>query len=126
MRDTDARLLRVYNKTDLPLAQDTSDGIALSATQGIGIETLRNAIVDAVVTQAIDPGAEIVTNERHVRALDQAIASVRAAADALDVQPTECILLDLRNAYFALGEITGHTASEDIVDRIFSKFCLGK
>lgn len=126
LRDTDAKLLRVYNKTDLPLAQDTSDGIALSATQGIGIETLRNAIVDAVVTQAIDPGAEIVTNERHVRALDQAIASVRAAADALDVQPTECILLDLRNAYFALGEITGHTASEDIVDRIFSKFCLGK
>ncbi|MDE5655305.1 MAG: tRNA uridine-5-carboxymethylaminomethyl(34) synthesis GTPase MnmE, partial [Clostridia bacterium] len=83
-------------------------------------------IVNTFIDSSVDTNGNIITNERHAGAIRDAIASLKSAKSSYSSLPTECSLIDLRNAYFALGAITGNTASEDIIDNIFSKFCLGK
>lgn len=122
--DKNKKILLVINKSDLK--KDDREGIHISAKQGAGLDELKDKIVETFIDKNIDSGAEIITSERHAQAIAKAIDSIRNAYYNLQNLPTECILIDLRDAYTALGEITGTTASEEIVDRIFSKFCLGK
>ena len=71
--------------------------------------------------------APVITNARHARALEQAAAALRQAAGALDQGLSEeMVLEDLRLAMHHLGEITGEFTTEDLYDRIFSTFCIGK
>lgn len=127
LRSMHARVVKVYNKSDLPAVQDTSDGISLSAKERTNTQALLDRLVDEVLQQSVDPSAEVLTNARHLHALDSAIQAMQSAQQAMQNDaPTECILLDLRSGYSSLGEITGNTASEAIIDRIFSRFCLGK
>lgn len=58
--------------------------------------------------------------------MQRALEHVESARHSLHDAPAECTLLDMRAAYRALGEITGDTADENIIDNIFKKFCLGK
>ena len=67
-----------------------------------------------------------MTDSRHYDALKRAYFSLTQAKEGFDEEPAECLLVDMRDAYSALGEITGNTADESIVNAIFSKFCLGK
>lgn len=120
------KCLIVYNKCDLGLIKHKNKGIAISCKQDKGIEELKKSIVEMFLVKHIDNSCQIITNERHSDALKRAVASLQNAHSSIDEMSTEFTLLDLREAYVALGEITGETASEDIIDRIFSKFCLGK
>ena len=122
--DGDKKVMLVINKCDV--AQDERDGIKISAKNNIGIEQLKKAIVNIFIDSSVDTNGNIITNERHAGAIRSAISSLKNAKASYSSLPTECSLIDLRDAYFALGEITGNTASEDIIDTIFSKFCLGK
>lgn len=121
--DKDKKILLVINKCDL--CSDTRDGVRISAKKGQGIDELKEKIVDTVIG-TLDSSGDVITNERHAQAIARALESVTNASLNIDTLPTECVLIDLRDAYVALGEITGTTATEEIVDRIFSKFCLGK
>ena len=67
----------------------------------------------------------IITNERHKDALSRAADSIMTAITNMDMS-LDLISIDIKLAYSALGEITGNTTGEDIIDAIFSKFCLGK
>ena len=58
--------------------------------------------------------------------LQNTLNFINSACLNSEITPSECILIDLRAAYLELGAISGNTASEDIIDTIFSKFCLGK
>ncbi|MGN0771455.1 MAG: tRNA uridine-5-carboxymethylaminomethyl(34) synthesis GTPase MnmE [Christensenellales bacterium] len=118
------KMIRVINKCDLGL--ENCDGITVSAKTGEGIENLKQKIIDAVLGEKVDVSGNVITNQRHAAAIEQSLQNIISAKDALYNQPTECVLLDLRQAYFELGKITGDSASEDIIDSIFSKFCLGK
>ncbi len=120
-----AKVIMVFNKSDLGNAHQ-ENGVKISAKHKQGIEELKDKIVSLVVGESLDMSGNIITNTRHAQAISDSLVSIRSAKDMLDIQPTECILLDLRQAYFELGKITGNTASEDIIDSIFSKFCLGK
>ena len=95
----------------------------VSAMKGIGVDSLASAIASVYEEGAYD--SDLITSQRHVSALKSAISSIEHAIlhknDTID-----CVLIDLREAYNYLGEITGATATEDIVDSIFSKFCVGK
>lgn len=121
-----AKVLYVFNKDDKPHAKDDRKGIFISAKTGEGIEELKKAIVDSVIDGNIDFSGNIVTDSRHYDALKRAYFSLSQARDGFDEEPAECLLVDMRDAYSALGEITGNTADESIVNAIFSKFCLGK
>ena len=105
-------------------------GIAVSAATGWNIETLEDAIAEAVLgggTMSSQPDAAVVTHARHRRALEDAGDSIRQALVTLSQGlPSDFVSVDVRGALTALGQITGETATEDIISEIFSRFCIGK
>ncbi len=119
----------VINKQDLPASWDSADGwnaVRMSALTGKGLEQLRSAIRSRIDGQA---GAEtlVVTSARQKEAISRARASLAQAASALRVDvPHEMVLLDMYAALSALGELAGEVATEDVLGRIFSTFCIGK
>lgn len=122
----DKIVFTVYNKCDeggfaIPYKART---FAVSAKTGEGVELLAKSIAELYKGNEVD-GGEIITAERHVSALYQAKNALKNAIASLD-STIDCTLIDLREAYDALGEITGKTATQDVVDSIFSRFCVGK
>ena len=100
----------------------------VSAQTGHGIENLRQTIYQQLLSQS--PASledALITNERHYDALERTLAALHQAQDALNVGFTEEIALNgLHQALRALGEITGETLLGDILNQIFSTFCIGK
>ena len=125
----------VRNKTDLPvklelggkLEQPTSI-VDVSCTSGQGIEALKDAIKELVWSGEIKAEMlQVMINSRHQEALGRARTVTRQAADALRTDATlELVAMDLRIATNAVGEIVGKTTTEDLLDSIFSTFCIGK
>ncbi len=119
-------IFTVYNKCDktsfrCPRMAYT---FAVSAKTGEGVEELKRALASLYRSGKAE-GGEIITSERHISALYRAKAAIKAAIGALNLT-TDVILVDLREAYDALGEITGRSATEDIIAKIFERFCVGK
>jgi tRNA modification GTPase len=104
--------------------------VAVSATAGTGLEDLRAALAEllgAGVAGATSGLAGAVGNLRHAEALERARAALgRAARVASERAPGEIVALELREGLAALGEVTGRSVGEDLLERIFSKFCVGK
>jgi tRNA modification GTPase len=123
------RALLAANKCDLPCTVEPPAGAtAVSALTGEGIERLRQAILDAVAPAgAFAPETGFITSLRHAQLLRECagwIAKARAAVGA--AIPHEMLLLDLYAALQPIDAITGGTTADDILDRIFSTFCIGK
>lgn len=125
------RSLLVWNKLDLaaPPADPGRAGpsMAVSARTGQGLDELKSLILKTV-TQSDDPRPpEIVPNIRHLAALARAEACLRAALSAVaEGQPPDICALELKSALTALDEICGRSTPDDLLDAIFSRFCLGK
>ena len=125
-------LYRIITKIDLAENGSTPTPshyptIRLSARTGEGIEQLQEALRLAADTTGAYNGEVIVSNRRHYDALHEAGASLDAALQALsDGIPTDLISEDIRQAIHHLGFITGEITSEDILQNIFSHFCIGK
>jgi tRNA modification GTPase len=122
----------VRNKIDLTgkpaTKRETPQGpeIALSARTGEGLSLLREHIRQAAGLETGD-GGEFLARRRHVVALEHSESLLARARDALSSSGTmELIAEDLRLAQQALGEITGVFTTDDLLDRVFSSFCLGK
>jgi tRNA modification GTPase len=96
---------------------------SVSALTGDGVSALLSAVVSRF-KGTVSGGAEISVNLRHADAAKSALVDIMSAKQAF--RQTECALVDLRNAFNTLGEITGQTATEDVVVAIFEKFFLGK
>ncbi len=125
--------LFVRNKSDLPPRLELPASlpgpvIAVCALTGQGLETLKDAIKDRV--WAGDIGTEmleVMINARHQDALRRARdAAARAVEGLRAAVPLDLVASDLRLAMNAVGEIVGKTATEDVLDSIFSQFCIGK
>jgi tRNA modification GTPase len=123
----------VRNKTDLPVQLDlppdpATPVVDVCCLDGQGIEALKDAIKQLVWRGEITAEMTQVTiNSRHQDALQRARAMTRQAADALhDDAALELVAMDLRIAANAVGEIVGKTTTEDLLDSIFSTFCIGK
>jgi tRNA modification GTPase len=121
-----SKTLTIWNKVDL--VDNTPDGIAVSAKERTGLDTLRKEI-DALIWENGPPARDqvMITSLRHKQALVKAIAACDRTIDALrqNVSP-EFLCLDLREALIQLGTIIGTDVTEDILSAIFSKFCIGK
>jgi tRNA modification GTPase len=125
----------VLNKVDLLNGQDPvpdpildTTSVPISALTGLGLEDLEAAIVSTVLSgQVTATEAPLVTSPRHKEALNRALEHVQAAySGCQDGQLTDLLAIDVTCAINALGEITGQTASEDLVETIFGNFCVGK
>ena len=101
--------------------------LCVSSVTGYGLDKLENAV--AALFPAGDPGeaGSLLTDQRQEEAADRARAAVRRALEALENGLTpDAALTDAEEALDAIGELTGRTAKEEIVERIFSRFCVGK
>ncbi len=130
--DAGAVFLPLFNKVDLldTGAHAVPDGVlAVSALRGDGLPALELRLVDIADTLArpSEAGEVLVTNERHAGCLRRALEALDRAEHALNEGKTEEFLaLELREAIDALGEIIGVVRTDDILDGIFSRFCIGK
>ncbi len=129
--------LVLLNKTDLPskYTVDFLEGlisnknvITTSITEGIGVDILEKSIKDMFYSGEIQSDSTVVvTNIRHKNQLEKALINIESALEDIKLQvPLDCIEVDLRDCWENLGEISGDTIGEDILDKIFSEFCIGK
>jgi tRNA modification GTPase len=119
--------MAVGNKCDLPKqAEDPGDNTAVSATTGEGIDALRRAIRDKAAPAREQEGS-FITSLRHERLLRESLAALDNAKTAIgDNTPHEMLLLDLYSALRPIDAVTGATTVDDILNNIFSTFCIGK
>ncbi|WP_333887431.1 tRNA uridine-5-carboxymethylaminomethyl(34) synthesis GTPase MnmE [Clostridium sp.] len=131
----DKKSIIILNKKDLKqkLNLDEISGfkseyiIKISASSGEGIDNLKQGIKDLFFNGKIESKDILITNARHKEAVFKAKESCLSALKALkDTDAIDLASIDIRNAWLSLGEITGDTLEENIIDKIFSKFCLGK
>ncbi len=101
--------------------------VRVSALTGEGLPALCEAILEAVNLTGVGEESLLLTHERHVQAVETARQHLISALEATRAGlPLEVLAVDLRGAWFALGEITGETVDEQLVNRIFRDFCIGK
>ena len=135
------KVIAVLNKADLPPMIDAGDGdgrglaaiaasrIDVSALTGSGIDDLKQLLVEANASLLGDrEGAHLlITNVRHKDALVKAEAALTRAGRCLESDgPIAFFAFELKDALRCLGEITGETCAVDVLDEIFSRFCIGK
>jgi len=136
-RIRDRNVLVAVNKSDLPrrLRETVLEEVLgdtrplwISAKRGDGIDRLKEQILIRALGQGVPSGAEtMIGNLRHKVAFEAAAAFILKARESLlKEEPPEFAAQDLRDALRHLGEIVGETTSEEVLDRIFSVFCIGK
>ena len=119
-------LIKVFNKIDLTQDDtDTDADVYTSAMTGAGVEKLKQLLYDKSFT-SLGEDAAFLIEERHYDALKRSKEALSRAITACGLQPLDLIGIDVKAAWDALGEITGETATEAIIQEIFSKFCVGK
>ena len=118
--------LVVYNKADLFDGANIDGGIVISAKTGEGIDKLKEELYKKAFVGGIDQNAQYITEERHYNALIKAQNYLEEGLKNAEIVSLDLISEDIKNVWLSLGEITGKTASEEIIDEIFSKFCVGK
>lgn len=122
----------VKNKSDLNSNLDLSEYkfarvLEVSALKKRGVEELKQAIYDLVIDENIVNSNLMITNMRHVEAIKKAIGFIDEATEAINMGVTlDVVSIDLKNLWLALGEITGNNNNEEIINEIFSGFCVGK
>lgn len=132
----DKPVIFILNKSDLPskispedlIGTEDRDVITTSLINKDDITKIEDLIKERFALGDINVGeGGFITNLRHRRALDRAIDAMTSGVEALEMGLTlDLIEVDLNDALTALGEITGETIEEEILDRIFSQFCIGK
>lgn len=123
------KYLLVANKTDLTPADEKplSDILYISAKNNGNIQKLKQHLYSLVIDGKVSTEGTIVTNARHHASLQEVLKSLQDIKTGLDNNITgDLVALDVRRCLHYLGEITGQVTTEDKLDYIFSKFCIGK
>ena len=125
--EEEIRALFVENEAD-PSGRERFVVLHTSAKEGAGIEELEQAVKEMFFHGEIGSSNEIViTSMRHKEALEEACAALMLVKGSIeDGMPEDFYSIDLMNAYKALGRIIGEEVDDDLVEEIFSKFCMGK
>lgn len=119
--------LLVANKTDTYTGSKDDNTIYISAKNKENVVALKQALYKLVIEGEINTEGTIITNARHHASLQEVLKSVADIRAGLDNHiASDLIALDIRRCLFYLGEITGEVTTEDKLDYIFSKFCIGK
>ncbi|MGH7844474.1 MAG: tRNA uridine-5-carboxymethylaminomethyl(34) synthesis GTPase MnmE [Candidatus Binatia bacterium] len=127
------KALFVVNKADLPasltgeeLRSFTNDAVFVSATEGRGVDNLKRTLRRLLMSCSHEPEI-VVTNARHKAALQRAQESLKRSLQACAADlPSEILAVDLQETKEALEEIVGVVTNDEILERIFSEFCIGK
>ncbi len=126
---SEKRLIPVWNKIDRQSSRPPAGFIPISAKEGDGLEELGRAITEKVLTGVgmVDSGEPIIDSLRQKRLLERALQGIKDFRAGLQAgEPWDVLAVDLKEALDSLGEITGEVTSQDILNQIFSQFCVGK
>ena len=121
----DGNVIAVQNKIDVNTSDCEYADIKISALKKQNIEQLRELLYKKAV-KTTDLGADFLCEERHLDALKRAKEALTNVIDKIFDLSLDILAIDIKIAWQALGEITGKTATEEIINNIFSKFCVGK
>ncbi len=129
-----SKLLLVINKADDETVTSVShtfthanNFIYISAKEKINIDALQNALLKAGSVNTINPDEVMVSNIRHLEALQKTEAALNNVLHGIDNPVTSDFLVtDIKQALYFIGEITGEITTDDLLETIFSKFCIGK
>ncbi len=122
----DKNTLTVLNKSDTGEHFDKRADVTVSALNRTNIDELRELIFKRTIGNGIDLNGDFLCEERHFEALTRALDRLQDAENNIDDASLDLLAIDVKDGWDALGEISGKTATEDIIDNIFSKFCVGK
>ncbi|MBR2742379.1 MAG: tRNA uridine-5-carboxymethylaminomethyl(34) synthesis GTPase MnmE [Clostridia bacterium] len=133
-RIKDKPVIVVLNKSDLsPAAPEDEyaalgDVVRISAKTGEGLSQLKQKIEDMFIDRGLDPARDdIITAERHFERLTRASEALSEATQGLAAGMTfDVVSIDIQAAADALGDVTGQSAADEVIDRIFERFCIGK
>ncbi|MDV7394238.1 hypothetical protein RZS08_22850, partial [Arthrospira platensis SPKY1] len=126
------------NKTDLILPSSLSEMeerltkfaisfVGIAAKSGVGITELKNILLSFVETGALRNNETIVTNSRHYDALLKALSEIQRVQWGLDSGiSSDLMAIDLREALYHFGTITGEVSNDELLGNIFANFCIGK
>lgn len=123
-----SKYIVLKTKSDLETKNEKifENELLISTETGAGIEDLKNKILELTQISSIPSDSVVITNERHKDALSRAKNALLRAIENISADTLDLVSIDIKDAYNAIGEITGNTTSEEIIDAIFKKFCLGK
>jgi len=122
----------IINKADLLTVEQKKQyevlkPLYISAKEQIGVEELKDELLNQVNLSNLNTDDVLVTNIRHVEALQHTRTSLERVLNGIDNPVTSDFLaMDIRQSLYHLGEITGSVSTDDLLDNIFSKFCIGK
>ena len=129
----DKRLIVVANKMDqadkafIETSFVYSHTLYTSAKSGLGIDALKTKLLEFVNTGALRNNDTIITNSRHYDSLLKALSDVQKVQQGMDAQLSgDLLAIDIRQALYHFGEITGEITSDDLLGNIFANFCIGK
>lgn len=119
-----ANVITVFNKCDVREPNGKYD-VVLSARTGKNVDALKSELLKRSVGTGSLEGAYVI-EERHYLALKRARNSLENAKNSIGCVPLDLVSIDIKEAWQTLGEITGETANEEIINTVFAKFCVGK
>ena len=131
-------VIYLMNKSDVGITDEARVDFAnaiggapvleISAREKLGLDQLEQSIMDLFFSGTLEVQNDImVTNVRHIQILEESAAHMEGFLTGLSLgMSIDFLVIDLQNAWEKLGKITGETVEEDLLDQIFSKFCLGK
>ena len=120
----DKNVIVVVNKIDKCQIKDDRADIYLSALYRENLDKLKTLMIEKSV--GVDLNGDFLCEERHFEALTRAKEKFTNAINAIDCVSLDILAIDVKDGWDALGEISGRTATEDIINNIFAKFCVGK
>lgn len=122
----DGKMYLVHTKCDL-FKPDIDKGIIVSAKTGEGIDKIKQTMVRAVHEKLKNKTDVMLTNVRHYEALKKVLAALGEVKKGMEVDLTpDLLVVDIRDALYHLGTITGKVAPDEILSSVFSRFCIGK
>ncbi len=108
------------------VGQTLENPIIISSTTLFGIENLKNAIFNAILGSNIEDSG-FLTNQRHQEALQKALSHIENAINAVNIEELQDLIsIDIKSALLSLGEISGEVVTDEVLNRIFDSFCIGK
>lgn len=123
---TDKPYIEVFNKTDILKNKKDNKYFYVSATNNENIDNLKQEIFNKTISGSLKSDKLYLTNTRHIEAIKQAKLSLENVVEIFDFSTMDIISSEIKTAWNSLGEVSGVTSDEAIIDKIFSKFCLGK
>lgn len=126
--DCHAKILFCWNKSDQkkPQLAETEDHIKISVLTGDGMEELFDSLAAIVRADISERESDVAVAQRHEALLRNALEQLDASEDEIRREDWELAAVRIREGIRALGTVTGENASPDVLDEIFSRFCIGK